>query len=719
MSLLTHSSRRLRIVAVLLLLLLLVPLVWLESWAAPDGTGDTAVVTFSHSGGAYTRPIALHLTAADPTAAILYTTDGSAPTAANATRYTAPLRLGTDAVAVQVVRAAVLSTGGEVGPTVTASYLFNLSAQLPVLSLVIDPAHFTGEAEGIYFNAGARGAAWERPVHLTYVTADGATGFIAAAGLRIHGGASRSAGKKSLRLYFRQAYGQSVLAYDLFGTGSPEPFKRLVLHAGGQDTSTYAPQWSLLRNQLAARLALSTHADGTRSQPFLLFINGELWGIYYWRERIDDHFLRERYGVTAADLLDTPEHNPEVDADSGQSQPEGGILLGDRTNWDHLLAFVNEHDLADPANFAYVQTQVDLENLVDYTILQLYAGNIDWPNSNVNQFRPRTTGGRWRWLLWDLDQAFGYPPYANDVTMDITRAALFADTDTATTGRQTLLLRRLLANPEFANTFLVRTADLLNSTLAETAVAAEIETLATALANDITYETGRWPTASAWQAGLDGLDRFAQQRPALLRQQLVDHFGLAGTAVLTLEAAEGDGTVWLNGRLLPAAPWSGSYFLGTSVQVTAVPSPGYTFVGWSDGAAEAQRALTITGSHSLRPQFAPAAAAQPQPGDVVIAAYRAAPENWVELRVQQAGTDLRGWRVTDNDSPQANDEGSLILPQLDALAAVPAGTVIRLVGMPLTGPALSPPADDFAGRGWADGAVWGKRPSGHTNRPVV
>ena len=53
---------------------------------------------------------------------------------------------------------------------------------------------------------------------------------------------------------------------------------------------------------------------------------------------------------------------------------------------------------------------------------------------------------------------------------------------------------------------------------------------------------------------------------------------------------------------------------------------------------------------------------------------------WVALQVRHpARVDLRGWRISDNDSLTATDEGSLILGDHDALANVPAGTTLFLV----------------------------------------
>lgn len=687
----------------LLLLLLLLPIFWLDAPVRSQTVrGDSPLaLQFSPPGGAYDEPISLTLTAPNE-ATIWYTLDGRTPTPTTATRYTEPFQLGSQP-GVAVVRAIAFVDGDPLGDPITASYFLQLSAQLPLLSLVIDPTDFWGEAQGIYVNSGARGRAWERPSHLTFVEPDGRLGFTVAAGVRIHGGASRSAPKKSLRLYFRQIYGDGRLTYDLFASDPDEPFSRLVLHAGGQDLSSYAAEWTLLRNQLMANLAADTQAVTSRSRPVLLFINGESWGIYYLRERIDANFLQDHFGLVTADLLDTPEHVPGAPSSTGSpaSENPAGIVAGDRLHWDAVMDFVANHDLSQPENYAFVQSQINQYNLLDYTILQLYAGNVDWPNSNVNQFRPRTVGGRWHWLLWDSDQTFGFPPDENGLMVDLTETALVEDSDPATTGRQTLLLNRLLANPGFRNRFLVRTADLLNSTLAETAVAQEIDSLAAALAADIIYETGRWPLPSAWQDGLDSLHRFAQERPGILRQQLVARFGLPGTAVLQLNLPNpAQGAVLVN-SILQSENWSGIYFQDSTVTLTAVPAAGFQFTGWADGELAATRLWAVAANQTFTPIFEPAPASTPQPGDVQIVAYELANGRtaWdsVTLQVLADGLDLRGWRITDNDSPSHTDEGSLILPDIAQLTVVPTGTRIQLIA---TETAVAPapiPEDDLNG----------------------
>ena len=64
-----------------------------------------------------------------------------------------------------------------------------------------------------------------------------------------------------------------------------------------------------MRNQLAAKLASQLGGYVTHSQPVILFINGEPWGIYYIRERVDRPLLgRSLWRRRSADFLDSPEH---------------------------------------------------------------------------------------------------------------------------------------------------------------------------------------------------------------------------------------------------------------------------------------------------------------------------------------------------------------------------------------------------------------------------
>jgi hypothetical protein len=647
----------------------------LSAWRSPAKAAPATEPVFFPPGGYFDQDVQLEIDVPVPDASVIFTLDGSVPTQVNGTIYTHPLHLRADAPAVAVVRARGVLPDGELGPVTSASYFVGLRATLPMLSLIMEPDDLWG-SEGIYLRPVKRGDEWERSVDVTYVDRDRRSGFHVPAGIRIHGGHSRLYEKKALRLYFRQEYGVSRLEYPLFPESDVRSFKRLVLHNGGQDWS--APDvwnWTLIRNQLADRLALELDGRATYSQPALLFLNGEPWGIYTIRERIDRHFLMDRYGIQEADLLDVPENTEQA-----------SVLWGDREHWDRLMQFVEAHDLVDSANYAYVRSQVDLANFIDYNIVQLYAAHRDWPHHNVRQFRPRVPGGRWQWMVWDTDHAFAALP-GGRVDANLVERVLSYD-HPETEGREVLLFRKLLENPVFHDLFLSRTADLLNTTLAPQSVVGHIDALAAELGPDITYETARWGSVGNWAANVEEMREFAHFRPDIVRQHMVEGFGLGGTAELVFNSpSSGSGTVAVNGAFLEDLPWQGVYFQGVPVRITAVPMPGYRFAGWDPPGLPQMAAIRLTpdGPLILTPRFEATGDDAPRSGDVVFSGYPMGEDNHIEggrfeLRVVRfGGVDLRGWRVTDNDTKTATDEGSLVFADNPAFAHVPSGTTILIV----------------------------------------
>ena len=600
---------------------------------------DTAVsaappLQFSPPGGYYERGLQVELSTPQPNVDICYSLDGRIPGYDTGVCKPHSIRLNVAAPTVAVVRARLFRQDNHqpLGTVVTASYVVGLdSARLPVLSLAIDPDDFVGNSRGIYTNFSRRGPDWERPVDVTYFDKDRRMGFQVPAGLRIHGNWTRTFfDKKSFRLYFRRQYGAGRLNYPLFDA-EKTTFDRLVLHNSGLDLL-------LMKNQLVANLAWQSGGHAARGRPVLLFINGQSWGIYYVRERIDDDFLAGNYGILDSDILDTP--------DNVEQQT---IVAGDRAHWDHLMRFVATHDLAEPVAYAYIQSQIDLANFIDYTILQIYAADTDWPEYNVHQFRSRTNGGRWQWLFWDND--FSFEKVDRQVLPDIMKSDQPLGPHTA------LLLRKLLANPEFVERFLTRTADLLNTYLAPAAVIDQFDHLVEELESDITFEMDRWAIDLTWSDRVQGVRDFAQRRPDVVRQEIVEILDWPGAAQINFDVAENTtifgGQVIINGMPPQTLPWSGVYFQDIMIRVTAVPPPGYRFVGWEglDTTATPSLDLIVSAEQTLTPIFIPVREDELKSGDAIISQYHVADRaeslteiegDWIELTVlRPGGLDLR------------------------------------------------------------------------------
>lgn len=537
----------LTLLAVIVSALLIVTfIVYEQSHAAQIQTPDSVV--FQPTGGYFAEDVAVSLQGSEQTQAIIYTVDGSEPTVENGAIYEGKIHFRAAAPGVYPLRARAVVADGTLGPISTASYAVGLDSSLPILSLVTDPSNLWSPESGLYANFNMRGLDWERPIDVTYIEtpANGArytAGFNIPAGLRIHGSATRGYTKKSLRLYFRDAYGQNRLEYPLFEfNGAPfsaestptsnslTSLKRLILHDGGQDypAPDFGANWTLLRGPVTYVLADEMGQYTTAAQPAILFLNGELQGIYQIRNRVDDWFLADKYGFESVDFLDEPHRTiyDDLDVTTLDILPPLAQLSAEQqaaVRWEEVLRYVNAHDMTTPESYAWLEQRIDMENLIDYTVLQFYVANTDWLRNNVKQFRPQTEGGRWKWVFWDVDYGFGLSPWGD---FDTNMIEWLYSAEWPEFERGAPLLKGLLTNELFVTAFLERTDELLNTTLSAENVQHTIDILAAELRPDIDYESGRWGSPGDWERSVIEMKEFAGNRPNALRNELEQWYGL-------------------------------------------------------------------------------------------------------------------------------------------------------------------------------------------------
>lgn len=593
-----------------LAVLILIPIWVLEGRLGQSSAAEPMAVQFSHATGYYKEGIQLRLDVAAPDARVRFTTDGSLPTASNGTDYTKPLYLTDDPESVVVVRARAITEDGSLGPEASATYFMGLDATLPVLSLIVEPDDLWSEERGIFFRPGDKGREWERLSELVYLDDSKRVGFVAPAGLRVHGHQSRWSAKKSLRIYFRSEYGLAELNYPLYSNGEITAYKRLVLDSAAQDQPAEAGNGTLLRKPLVSRMAKLTDVIAAEDRPVILFINGKLWGIYFLRERMDSIFFADHFGIGDLDILGYYPFDPEP-------------FEGDWIHWDELMAYVESHDLNDPDHYEFIQSQIDIDNFITFHAFQILIGNIDWPQKSEDRFHPHVQGGKWHWFIWDSDWAFGLAKgsgvFPDPVTWLLTEEE--AETGREQNRRQvSLLFRKLMDNPDFELAFIRRLEALLNTVFLPEVVVAELDSLAEQVGPDIDFELLRWQSSGNWVESVEQMRNYVRKRPDIVRQNVIKELGLAGTVELTFDPAKGRGSVMVNDMLVPELPWTGVFFTGVPIEVTALPADGYRFAGWEPVNLPQSKTLMLTDyfPERIRPRFEADRRSSVSPEDVVV-----------------------------------------------------------------------------------------------------
>lgn len=630
--------------------------VWNVVTVATPGTSNAPPVpsvpmpAFSTAPGAYAAPFALGLAVAQAGAVIHYTLDGSEPTAASPT-YTGPLtltdRAGDPAVyalirtnpltsgreawhlprgeitKINVVRARAYADGYLPSPIRTGSFVVGtrLAANglYPVVSLVTQPANLFANDIGIYVpgntyttgNTGnyfQEGSAWERPVHVEIFNQDGSLALAQDTGMRISGGMTVALPQKTLKLYARDEYGTPTFNLPLFPDVPLSSYKRFRLRNSGNDWGLRG-FCDLASHEMFKCMGMDTQAG----RPVIHFLNGEYWGMANLREEYSRYYYAGHFDMNPDDVV-VLENDGTVD---------DGPLDG-ATPYFAMLDYIDQHDMTDPAVYEHVGSLMDVDNFIRYFTAEIYVANRDWPGNNIVFWRKNTAtydptalpghDGRWRWSLKDLDLCWG------DTGLDALGLAMATDGPYwPNPPWSTRLLRGLLRNPTFERDFINSFADHLNTTFQPNRLRTIIDQYAATYRPGKAAWLARWDLPDAFESTVNSMKTFTLYRQAAQRGSIVSHFGLGGTMNITLNVNDpAQGKVRLNSLLidgnLPGLanasqpyPWSGVYFQGNPVTVTALPEPGYMFVGWQ-GSASTQPTLTFTpgaAAVSLTALFAP------------------------------------------------------------------------------------------------------------------
>lgn len=551
-----------------------------------------STVIFSTTGGMIPAPFALTLSGTTPQEEIRYTLDATSPTSASSL-YVSPLSITNNTV----VRAAIFREGYIPSPIQTATYLIGEEHDLPIISLVTDPDNFFDNETGIYVygdnyspNLPYFGANfwedWERPIHFSFYETDGQLGVSFNAGTKIFGGWSRAQDQRSLSIFARNQYGAGAIEYPLFPNLPYDEFQAIVLRNSGNEWLS-----TNFRDAVLTGLLRDADLETQAYRPCATYLNGEYWGMYNLREKVNEHFIASKRQVDP-DEIDLLEF-------------DGGIVQGSNTDYLNLVAFTNNNDLSNDDLFAQVEEEVDIENYILYQLSQIYFDNTDWPGNNIKYWR--SPNSKWRWILYDTDFGFGtwnYFAYLNN-TLEF---ALDSDGPSwPNPPWSTALFRNLMKNTGFKHRFINRFADEMNTRFLPSRVIEHIDTLQAAISNEIPLHFQRWEgDIDAWQDNVNTMKNFAQDRPTYMKQHILGEFNLPTYHEVTLiNQTPQNGWVQLNSLKIQEENWSGDYFQNVPITLTAIAEPGYSFVRWTGDvmSTDPQLILNITSPTQVEAVF--------------------------------------------------------------------------------------------------------------------
>jgi hypothetical protein len=446
--------------------------------------GFVSAPTFSPERGFYSDEILVTLSTSTEGATVYYTTDGSEPYQLGGRMptgriYQAPVRI----TQTTCLRAKAVKPGWRPSSITTHTYLFvrdvvrqsptgqppaqvwpsgSVNGQsidygmdpdvvndarykdlmddallaIPSISLVSKLDNFFGQQNGFYVHASSQGRAWERPVSVELLNPDGSEGFQINAGIRVRGGFSRTGNnpKHGLRLFFRPEYGPPKLKFPLFGDEGTDQFENIDLRC----SQNYSWSFQGDRQNTDVREVFSRDLQGemgdpyTRSRYYHVYINGQYWGLYQSQERAEASYAasylggdKEDYDVIKSESGSYSITNTDGNLDAYRRLYDAAMQgLGNSERY-YRIQGQNPDGMPNPG----YERLLDVDDLIDFMIIDYYTGDRDGPGSRfVN--RPNNTYGiynrekpdGWKWFQHDNEHTLGVSQSETNLVTPFTTA---------------------------------------------------------------------------------------------------------------------------------------------------------------------------------------------------------------------------------------------------------------------------------------------------------
>lgn len=598
-------------------------------------------VTFTLDAGFYSGSQTIGITHPAGTIA-RYTLNGEIPTSTSPI-YLVPITIDTNTV----FRVRLFDLLGELlpGRTFTNTYFIDENITTAVISISTNEDNLYG-ANGIFDNWWTD---WKKLCYVEYFDTLGINQFEQQCGFKVDGGAggSRSLAQKSMRIEpDNPAFGDGTLNYPLIPRRwDTDEYETFYLR-NGSNMSNVLPY----KDAFMVRTTEGTYNEHMAYTPVVVFINGAYWGVYELRNKLDEgHF----------------DHVKGIEKDSLDLMTLSywyGLVLrtlsGSDTDFIEMRNYLGTYPTPVDDDFYDIADSIlDLNNFTDYIICQTWFANYDWPYNNIKAWRDRGGDNKWRYAIIDVELGLGIGGWS-DANANLIPGLFY-------TQQYIEPLATLLQNPKYREYFINRYADLMNSTYLTDRTLSMEDSIYNEIYPELPRQLERW----GYGAVEDQLATFEDYRNALrndfsirtnkVRLHIKDGFALENKVDVTLNATPaGCGHIQISTLDIYDFPWTGVYFNGNEVQVTAVPLPGCTFDHW-----EANPFITDIYNPTFKVNidaytttFTAVFTGTPYEQKIAVSELNYHPEsslddgNWIEI--VNAGADpvsLDGWYIRDSE----------------------------------------------------------------------
>ncbi|MFN5181686.1 MAG: CotH kinase family protein [Bacteroidota bacterium] len=375
------------------------------------------------------------------------------------------------------------------------------------------------------------------------------------------GGMTISMPERSIRLITDTTIGPKKIKISPFTNKKFKSYKSIVLRTSGNDQAM-----TRIKDITLSSIARDLNLDYMDYRQAVLYVNGEYWGIYNMREKVNLEYLKYNHGAIKDPKLTT------VDI-TGINIPE----------YQQMLEYVRR-PFPEKVVIDSINRKIVFDNYIDYIILQIHTINVD-SRGNVRFWKSKSLDNRWRWIYFDGDQScFPYQINFNYLQKRLSPV----ETEWCNPEWVTVTLRSLLSHTETKNFFINEYCFLLGTRMHKDTLINRVNLFAGNIRSEIPQHVMRrnrisYQNVEGWENEIKKFKEFFIGRDKSAYDHMREAFSLQGNLKLISISSNIKGLKSLKLRhssfLFDKA--EAKFFTDVPVSFEAVNvHPKYDFIGW-------------------------------------------------------------------------------------------------------------------------------------------
>ena len=398
---------------------------------------------------------------------IYYTTNGTFPNK-NSMVYDKPIKIDK----TMVIKAISYKEGYIESDIVSRTFIVGRKHNLSFVSISSNYDNLFGN-NGIITNYMSRR---EVKVSFEFYEDDGSFGTSFISDAKLSGMDSRKEPQKSISIYLRKRYGQSFVNYPFFSENDYHEYSSILLRNAGED-----PKGVRIMDAAISRIIDSEmDIDKQSYRPVVVYLNGSYYGLSNLREKLNGDYVESKFDID----------NDDIDLIKGSTP-----VKGNAREFSKIVSYINSHNPSSKDVYEYIKSQIDVEELINYMIVESFFGNTDL--GNIRYWKSES--GKWRWMLYDMDWSLW------NMNIDMGYPVKNMKVPAATYNAATInIVRKLYQNSEFKDLYLKSVSKYLKTTFKPDRMTKIVDELSKEIEGEITYHINRWGSSYARLSSVQG-----------------------------------------------------------------------------------------------------------------------------------------------------------------------------------------------------------------------